>query len=57
VGDTVALLAGRAPKLPAALAAAKKVGHEFVIIDGTLITVDRLGLTGRSTRVSTAATA
>ncbi len=42
VRETVALLAARAPKLPAALAAAKKVGHAFVVIDGTLITVDRL---------------
>jgi hypothetical protein len=37
----VALLAARAPKLPAALAAAKKAGHAFVVIDGTLIPVDR----------------
>jgi hypothetical protein len=42
VRETVALLAARAPKLPAALAAAKKAGHAFVVIDGTLIPVDRV---------------
>ena len=42
VRETVALLAGRAPKLPAALAAAKKAGHAFVVIDGTLIPIDRV---------------
>ena len=36
------LLAGRAPKLPAALAATKKAGHAFVVIDGTLIPIDRV---------------
>jgi hypothetical protein len=42
VRETVALLAARAPKLPAALAAAKKAGHAFVVIDGTLIPIDRV---------------
>ena len=42
VRETVALLAARAPKLPAALTAARKAGHAFVVIDGTLIPVDRL---------------
>jgi hypothetical protein len=42
VRETVALLAARAPKLGAALAAANKAGHAFVVIDGTLIPVDRL---------------
>src|SRR6266436_776257 len=41
VRETVALLAARAPKLPAALVAAKRAGHAFVVIDGTLIPVDR----------------
>jgi hypothetical protein len=41
VRETVALLAAREPKLPASLAAAKKAGHAFVVIDGTLIPVDR----------------
>jgi hypothetical protein len=40
--ETVRLLAARAPKLRPALAAAKKAGHAFVVIDGTLIPVDRL---------------
>ena len=42
VRETVALLAARAPKLPVALAAARKAGHAFVVIDGTLIPVDRV---------------
>ncbi len=42
VRETVALLAARSPKLPAALAAAKKAGHAFVVIDGTLISIDRV---------------
>jgi len=40
--ETVALLAARAPRLKAALAAAKKAGHAFVVIDGTLIPIDRV---------------
>ena len=39
VTETVALLAARAPKLGPALHA---VGHAFVIIDGTLIAIDRV---------------
>jgi hypothetical protein len=42
VTETVALLAARAPKLRRALADAKQAGHAFVVIDGTLIPVDRL---------------
>jgi DDE superfamily endonuclease/Helix-turn-helix of DDE superfamily endonuclease len=42
VREAVALLAARAPKLRTALAAAKKAGHAFVVIDGTLIPIDRL---------------
>jgi DDE superfamily endonuclease len=42
VRETVALLAARAPKLPAALVAAKKAGHAFVVIDGTLIPIGRV---------------
>jgi hypothetical protein len=42
VRETATLLAARAPKLPAALAAAKKAGHAFVVIDGTLISIDRV---------------
>jgi hypothetical protein len=42
VTETVALLAARAPKLGPALAAARKAGHAFAIIDGTLIAIDRV---------------
>jgi DDE superfamily endonuclease len=42
VRETVRLLAARAPKLRSALAAASKARHAFVVIDGTLIPVDRL---------------
>jgi Helix-turn-helix of DDE superfamily endonuclease/DDE superfamily endonuclease len=40
--ETLTLLAGRAPKLRGALAAARKAGHAFVVIDGTLIPIDRV---------------
>jgi uncharacterized protein (DUF433 family) len=40
--ETVALLAARAPKLRRALADATKAGHPYVVIDGTLIPVDRV---------------
>jgi hypothetical protein len=40
--ETVALLAARAPKLRHALARAKRAGHAYVVIDGTLIAVDRV---------------
>jgi hypothetical protein len=42
VRETVRLLAARAPKLGPALRAAKRAGHAFVVIDGTLIAVDRV---------------
>ena len=42
VTETVRLLAARAPKLGPALRAAKKAGHAFVVIDGTLIAIDRV---------------
>jgi DDE superfamily endonuclease/Helix-turn-helix of DDE superfamily endonuclease len=42
VTKTVALLAGRAPKLRQALTGAKKAGHAYVVIDGTLIPIDRV---------------
>ena len=41
-GETVRLLAGRAPRLRTALRAASKARHAHVVIDGTLIPVDRL---------------
>jgi hypothetical protein len=42
VNETVELLAGRAPKLRAALRKAKRKGMAYVIIDGTLIPIDRI---------------
>ncbi len=42
VHETVALLAARSPKLDTALCAAKQAGQAFVVIDGTLIPVDRV---------------
>jgi len=42
VGETVALLAARSPKLRRALPGAKKAGHAYVVIDGTLIPIDRV---------------
>ncbi len=42
VNETVDLLAARAPKLRAALHKAKRDGLAYVIIDGTLIPIDRL---------------
>jgi Helix-turn-helix of DDE superfamily endonuclease len=41
VNETVALLAGRAPKLRQAVRDAQKAGHAYVILDGTLIPIDR----------------
>ena len=56
VNETVDLLAARAPKLRAAVRDAKKAGHAYVILDGTLIPIDRSPRTGRSTRESTKGT-
>jgi hypothetical protein len=42
VNETADLLAARAPKLRAAVRAAKKAGWAFVVLDGTLIPVDRV---------------
>jgi hypothetical protein len=42
VDETVALLAARAPKLRQAVRAATKAGHAYVVLDGTLIPVDRV---------------
>ena len=36
------LLAARSPRLAPALRAAKNAGHAFVVIDGTLIAIDRV---------------
>jgi len=42
VNETVELLAARAPKLRKAVRDAKKAGYAFVILDGTLIAIDRV---------------
>jgi hypothetical protein len=42
VGETAALLAARSPKLRRALAEAKDARHAYVVIDGTLIPIDRV---------------
>ena len=42
VQETVALLAARAPKLRQAVRAAQKAGYAYVVLDGTLIPVDRV---------------
>jgi DDE superfamily endonuclease/Helix-turn-helix of DDE superfamily endonuclease len=42
VQETVALLAAAAPRLDAALDATRQAGHAFVVIDGTLIPIDRV---------------
>lgn len=40
--ETVALLAARSPRLRQALRAAKVAGHAYLVIDGTLIPIDRV---------------
>jgi Helix-turn-helix of DDE superfamily endonuclease len=42
VTETVGLLAARSPKLRTALAGAKRAGHAYVVIDGTLIPIGRV---------------
>jgi hypothetical protein len=42
VNETVALLAARAPKLRQAIRDATKAGYAYVVLDGTLIPVDRV---------------
>jgi len=42
VNETVDLLAARAPKLRKAVRDAKRAGHAYVILDGTLIAIDRV---------------
>jgi DDE superfamily endonuclease/Helix-turn-helix of DDE superfamily endonuclease len=41
-GETTALLAARAPKLRQAVRDAKRAGHAYAVIDGTLIPTDRV---------------
>jgi DDE superfamily endonuclease/Helix-turn-helix of DDE superfamily endonuclease len=42
ISETVTLLAARSPKLRRALAQAKDAGYAYVVIDGTLIPIDRV---------------
>src|SRR6266704_4223807 len=42
VRETVALLAARAPKLRKAVRDAKRAGYAYVVVDGTLIPIDRV---------------
>jgi hypothetical protein len=42
VNETVSLLAARAPKLRKAVRGAKKARHAYVVVDGTLIPIDRV---------------
>ena len=42
VSETVELLAARAPKLRAAVREAKKAGYAYVVLDRTLILIDRI---------------
>jgi hypothetical protein len=42
VNETVELLAARAPKLRKAVRDAKKSGYAYVVLDGTLIAIDRV---------------
>jgi hypothetical protein len=42
VNETVELLAARAPNLRKAVRDAKKAGHDYVVVDGTLIAIDRV---------------
>jgi DDE superfamily endonuclease/Helix-turn-helix of DDE superfamily endonuclease len=42
VTETVALLAARSPKLHRALRDARQAGHAYVVIDGTLVPIDRV---------------
>jgi len=44
VTETTALLAARAPKLRQALTGAKKAGDAYVVVDGTLIPIDRVAV-------------
>ena len=42
MNETVSLLAARAPKLRKAVRDAKEQGHAYVVVDGTLIPIDRV---------------
>jgi len=54
VNETVELLAARAPKLRAAVRGAKRAGHAYVILDGTLIPIDRVARAASAVATRTA---
>jgi hypothetical protein len=53
VNEAVKLLSARSPKLTAALSKATKDAVPYVVLDGTLIPIDRVRATGPSTPEST----
>jgi hypothetical protein len=56
VTETVALLAARAQIMRQALRDAARAGYAYLVVDGTLIPIDRSPRTGRSTLASAAST-
>jgi len=56
VNETTTLLAARSPKLRQALRDASKARHAYLVIDGTLLPIDRVAADRRSTPASTAST-
>ena len=52
----MALLAARSPKLRQALRDAKKAGHAYLVLDGTLIPINRVAADRPFTPASTAST-
>lgn len=56
VNEALGLLAARAPKLRKAIRDAKRAGHAYVVVDGTLIRSTGSPATSRSTRESTRST-
>ena len=54
--ETTALLGARAPQLRKAVRDAKRAGHAYVIVDGTLIPIDRVARDSPSTPASTRST-
>jgi CDGSH-type Zn-finger protein len=42
VEETIALLAARTPRLRKAVRDAARAGHAYVVLDGTLIPIDRV---------------
>ena len=54
--ETVTLLAARAPRLRKAVRHAARAGHSYVVLDGTLIPIDRGACTRPSRRTTSGAT-